>query len=137
MSQQFKQVIVVGGGLAGLSACHTVIQSGGNVLLLDKQPFLGGNSTKATSGINGDLTEARIRLGIKDSWEQFARDTALSASKGKDENPSPLAEVLCRESAPAIEWLIQSFGLDLSLVSQLGGQSVPRTHVSRHHFKMN
>ena len=32
-----SQVIVVGGGLAGLSAAHTVLERGGNVLLLDKQ----------------------------------------------------------------------------------------------------
>jgi glycine/D-amino acid oxidase-like deaminating enzyme len=31
------QVIVVGGGLAGLSACHTLLERGANVLLLDKQ----------------------------------------------------------------------------------------------------
>ena len=43
-----KQVIVVGGGLAGLSAAHTVLEYGGRVILLDKNPFCGGNSTKAT-----------------------------------------------------------------------------------------
>lgn len=32
------QVIVVGGGLAGLSAAHTLLERGANVLLLDKQP---------------------------------------------------------------------------------------------------
>jgi succinate dehydrogenase/fumarate reductase flavoprotein subunit len=31
------QIIVVGGGLAGLSAAHTILERGGNVLLLDKQ----------------------------------------------------------------------------------------------------
>jgi glycine/D-amino acid oxidase-like deaminating enzyme len=31
------QVIVVGGGLAGLSAAHTILERGGNVLLIDKQ----------------------------------------------------------------------------------------------------
>ena len=51
--QQQQKVIVVGGGLAGLSAAHTVLENGGAVLLLDKSAFLGGNSTKATSGING------------------------------------------------------------------------------------
>lgn len=35
---------------------------------------------------------------------------------------------MVEESAPAIEWLIKSFGLDLSLVSRLGGHSFPRTH---------
>lgn len=46
-------VIVVGGGLSGLSAAHTVLEHGGRVILLEKNPFCGGNSTKATSGING------------------------------------------------------------------------------------
>lgn len=32
---------VVGGGLSGLSAAHSVLQSGGNVLVLDKNPFFG------------------------------------------------------------------------------------------------
>jgi succinate dehydrogenase/fumarate reductase flavoprotein subunit len=121
-------VIVVGGGLSGLSAAHTVIQRGGNVLLLDKNPFLGGNSTKATSGINGALTKAQVRLGIQDSVEKFSKDTALSASKGKSDKIHPLGDVLTRESAEAIEWLTRYFGLDLSLVSPLGGHSYPRTH---------
>lgn len=30
------QVIVVGGGLGGMSAAHTVLQHGGSVLVLDK-----------------------------------------------------------------------------------------------------
>ena len=34
------QVIVVGGGLAGLSAAHTLLERGANVLLLDKQPYV-------------------------------------------------------------------------------------------------
>jgi succinate dehydrogenase/fumarate reductase flavoprotein subunit len=60
-----QQIIVVGGGLSGLSAAHTVLERGGNVLLLDKNSFMGGNSTKATSGINGALTNTQIKLGIK------------------------------------------------------------------------
>ena len=50
------QVIIVGGGLAGLSAAHTVLELGGRIILLEKNAFCGGNSTKATSGINGALT---------------------------------------------------------------------------------
>jgi len=54
------QVIVVGGGLSGLSAAHTVLEHGGNVVVIDKNSFFGGNSTKATSGINGALTKTQI-----------------------------------------------------------------------------
>lgn len=69
------QVIVVGGGLSGLSAAHTVLERGGKVLVLEKNPFLGGNSTKATSGINGALTKTQIKLNIPVS-------TILFLSKG-------------------------------------------------------
>lgn len=51
-----NKVIVIGGGLSGLSAAHSVLEHGGRVLLLEKNPFCGGNSTKATSGINGAAT---------------------------------------------------------------------------------
>lgn len=50
------QVIIVGGGLAGLSAAHSVLEFGGRIILIEKNAFCGGNSTKATSGINGALT---------------------------------------------------------------------------------
>ena len=51
-----QRVIVVGGGLSGVSAANTVLESGGNIHLIDKNPFCGGNSVKATSGINGAET---------------------------------------------------------------------------------
>ena len=67
------KVIIVGGGLAGLSAAHTILERGGRALVLDKKDFLGGNSVKATSGINGALTNAQIKLGIPDSAEIFEK----------------------------------------------------------------
>lgn len=142
-----NQVIVVGGGLAGLSAAHTVLEHGGKVLVLEKNPFLGGNSTKATSGINGALTRTQVRLGIpvsiffrvlfecnasvKDSVEKFYEDTVKSA---KDLVRPPLVQVLTGNSASAVEWLQARFGLDLSLVSRLGGHSFPRTHRGKEKF---
>ena len=93
------RIIVVGGGLAGLSAAHTLLERGANVILLDKQPyvvpfnhlflenpfsspsssrFMGGNSTKATSGINGAGTQSQQDLGIQDSARIFFEDTKKS-----------------------------------------------------------
>ncbi|RIB03936.1 hypothetical protein C2G38_2133414 [Gigaspora rosea] len=56
----YNQVIVVGGGLSGLSADHTFLERGGHVLVLNKNSFFGGSSTKATSSINGALTKTQI-----------------------------------------------------------------------------
>lgn len=133
-TSQAQAVLIVGGGLAGLSAAHTVLERGGRVILFDKNPFLGGNSTKATSGINGALTTAQIKLGIPDTPLTFEKDTALSASKGKTDKIHPLGKVLVWESAPAVEWLMNNFGLDLSKVSRLGGHSQPRTHRGAERF---
>ena len=88
-----KQVIIVGGGLAGLAAAHSAIEYGSNVLLIEKNAFCGGNSTKATSGINATLTKTQIRKGIEDTKESFAKDTYRSANLGKSDEPYPLGTV--------------------------------------------
>ncbi|UZP46136.1 hypothetical protein NXS19_013948 [Fusarium pseudograminearum] len=119
------RVIVVGGGLSGLSAAHTIYLAGGNVVVLDKQGFFGGNSTKATSGINGALTRTQVDTGIPDSVKQFYDDTLKSA---RDKARPDLIKVLTYKSAAAVEWLQDEFNLDLTLVSRLGGHSQPRTH---------
>lgn len=97
-----EQIIVIGGGLAGLSAAHTVLEHGGRVLLLDKCPFLGGNSTKATSGINGALTRTQAAQGIDDSADKFEQDILKGAAGVGHTTPPdhtvPLAKV--RHHAP-------------------------------------
>lgn len=126
-----NQIIVVGGGLSGLSAAHTILEHGLNVVVIDKNAFFGGNSTKATSGINGALTRTQIQQGIKDSVEAFYEDTAKSA---RDMLRPDLVKVLTGRSASAVEWLQDKFQLDLSLVSRLGGHSFPRTHRGKEKF---
>jgi hypothetical protein len=53
-------VVVVGGGLAGLSASIESERAGCHVILIDKESALGGNSGKASSGINGCGTTAQV-----------------------------------------------------------------------------
>jgi succinate dehydrogenase/fumarate reductase flavoprotein subunit len=79
--------------------------------------FMGGNSTKATSGINGALTRTQVDLKIGDSVKQFYDDTVKSA---RDKARPELIKVLTYKSAAAVEWLIDEFNLDLTLVSRLG-----------------
>jgi len=79
--------------------------------------FMGGNSTKATSGINGALTQSQTELNIGDSVKQFYEDTLKSA---REKARPDLIKVLTYKSAAAVEWLQDVFGLDLTLVSRLG-----------------
>lgn len=82
-----------------------------------KPGFFGGNSTKATSGINGALTRTQVDHGIGDSVKQFYEDTLKSA---RDKARPDLIKVLTYQSASAVEWLQDVFNLDLTLVSRLG-----------------
>lgn len=79
--------------------------------------FFGGNSTKATSGINGALTRTQVEHNIRDSVKQFYDDTLKSA---RDQARPDLIKVLTYKSAAAVEWLQDVFNLDLTLVSRLG-----------------
>merc|ERR1719229_1834787 len=122
-------VVVVGGGLAGVSACNTVVENGGRTVLIDKSSFCGGNSTKATSGINGAATRTQKSKGIEDSTDLFTKDTLKGGAKKPE-----LAKVLCGNSGPDVDWLVEKFNLDLSLVARLGGHSQPRTHRGKERF---
>merc|ERR1712137_1428617 len=123
------QAIVVGGGLGGMSAANTVLENNGKVVLLDKSSFCGGNSTKATSGINGAGTRTQREKGITDNAEIFTADTLKGGAKKPE-----LAKLLCDNSGADVEWLMDAFNLDLSLVARLGGHSQPRTHRGKERF---
>jgi len=124
-----QQAIVVGGGLAGMSAANTVLENNGRVVLIDKSAFCGGNSTKATSGINGAETKAQKAKGIPDTIALFTSDTIKGGAKKPE-----LAKVLCGNSGQDVDWLVEKFNLDLSLVARLGGHSQPRTHRGAERF---
>jgi len=132
------RVIIVGGGLAGLSAAHTVLENGGRVTLVDKSAFLGGNSTKATSGISGTLTKAQVNQGVADNAATFEKDILKAACGLQHSTPpehtKPLAHVLAYGSGPAVDWLMERFELDLSKLALMGGHSFPRTHRGQEKF---
>merc|ERR1712137_1071326 len=111
------------------SAGNTVLESGGKVVLLDKSSFCGGNSTKATSGINGAATKTQKTKGIADSVELFTNDTLKGGAKRPE-----LAKILCGNSGADVNWLVDKFDLDLSLVARLGGHSAPRSHRGKERF---
>jgi len=133
-----ENIVVIGSGLAGLSAVveayHTAKAIYNDeiaknhpfpkIYLIEKEKGIGGNSAKATSGINGALTKYQKEKGIEDSLEQFSKDTLKS---GGNINVPSLVNKLVHDSKDAVEWFTQ-FNLILSAISQCGGHEVPRTH---------
>ncbi|KAI3582273.1 FAD binding domain-containing protein [Fusarium oxysporum f. sp. albedinis] len=128
-----RPVVVVGSGLAGLSASYEALQHGApSVHLLDRAPKPGGNSIKASSGINGAGTKFQRAAGVE-SDTLFYSDSVRSAGSRFHLTQPPvdreaLITKLTTESAAAVNWLVDEIGVDLSVVAPLGGHSVARTH---------
>ena len=68
-------VVVVGSGLAGLSAAYSAMQNAaGRVLLLEKGPLIGGHSQYSSRSIATVVPHDPKRSGWQDSVEQFIAD---------------------------------------------------------------
>ncbi|MCF0134533.1 MAG: flavocytochrome c [Blautia sp.] len=117
-------VVVVGGGGAGMAAAITANQAGKNVIILEKMPYLGGNTTKATGGMNAAETHYQDEQGIEDSVEQFVEDTMEG---GHQINDIDLVTTMAEKSAEAIDWL-DSIDAPLPKVSFSGGATNSRIH---------
>ena len=117
-------VVIIGAGGAGMTAAINTAQAGKDVILLEKMPYAGGNTTKATGGMNAAETHYQAEQGIDDSVEQFVEDTMEG---GHNINDKDLVTTLAENSAEAIDWL-DSIGAPLPKVSFSGGATNARIH---------
>ena len=117
-------VVIIGAGGAGMTAAIMLQQAGKNFVILEKMPYVGGNTTKATGGMNASETHYQKEQGIEDSNALFAADTMKG---GHALNDSFLVAMMANSSASAIEWL-DSIGAELPKISFSGGASVNRIH---------
>lgn len=119
-------VIVIGSGFAGLAAATEAKNQGaGNVIVLEKMPSPGGNST-----INGGILSVpggkfQKDLGIKDSPELLAEDMIR---EGMGYNYPEKVKTTTQAALPTYEWLVKEIGVEFvdGKVGQEGGHSVPR-----------
>ena len=117
-------VVIVGAGGAGMTAAINLVQAGKQVILLEKMPYVGGNTTKATGGMNAAETHYQAEQGISDSVETFVEDTMAG---GHNLNNRDLVTVMAQNSAAGIDWL-DSIGAPLPNVSFSGGATNARIH---------
>jgi flavocytochrome c len=113
-------LVVVGSGLAGTTAALAASSENpsANIIILEKEERTGGNSMKASSGINA------VSIENGDSPSTFVEDTLTSGGGLSD---PALVQTLINDSREALEWLA-SMGVDLNGTVQLGGHRTKRTH---------
>ncbi|WP_144212415.1 flavocytochrome c [Shewanella donghaensis] len=117
-------VVVVGSGGAGFSAAVAAHDKGAKVILIEKEPVIGGNAKLAAGGMNAAWTDQQKSKDIKDSVELMYKDTMKG---GRDLNVPALVEVLTSNSKGSVDWMT-NMGADLSDVGRMGGASVNRSH---------
>ena len=117
-------VIVVGGGGAGLSAANAAAAAGAKVVVFEKMGVLGGNTLRATGGLNAAATKYQAAKGVADSPELFFKDTMKG---GYNKNDPALVKLLSEKAVDSLDW-IESMGGDLSDVGRAAGASVDRIH---------
>ena len=127
-SDEQYDLIIIGGGLAGLTAAYESNMKSNislNIALIEGLSDIGGNSNRATSGINLLETEPQRRKNIIDNYTIFYQDTMKS---GKNINDPLLVSTFINGTKTLYDYYTNNFNIDITLLGQLGGHSVARTH---------
>ncbi|WP_119325815.1 flavocytochrome c [Companilactobacillus musae] len=117
-------VIIIGSGGAGLTSAIQAYELGLSPVILEKMDKIGGNTTRASSGMNAAETFVQLDHHIIDSFEDFYNETFIGG--GKQNNPE-LLKFFTEHGALAIDWLNQH-GIKLDDLTITGGMKTMRTH---------
>ena len=98
-------VVVVGGGGAGITAALTAQEAGRNVILVEKMSFLGGNTILATTQMWAAGSSMQKAEGYEETAEDFYE--FIVTGKGANMDLDPAATMLmCERSGEMVDWLV-------------------------------
>lgn len=101
-------VLVIGGGGAGLAAAITAAERGRRVILLEKAPSLGGSTGWSIGSITAAGTPDQRAAGIEDSAAEHLADLPAWAGPLAHRDNMALGRVLTDNAAAALAWLRES-----------------------------
>ena len=121
-------IVIVGGGGAGLSAAISASNLGAKVVLLEKMAAVGGNTLVSMGGINIPGSDAQKARKIEDNSELYYND-ALAG--GDNENNKELFKILSENALDTYKWLKEEVGVEFKKdeLIHFGGHTVPRAAV--------
>jgi fumarate reductase flavoprotein subunit len=98
-------VIVIGGGGSGLAAAAAAAEAGARVLVLEKQPRIGGTTRLAVGSISAAGTRLQQAAGVHDAPGPFQEDMAAFTADLLPRDNESLRAMLAREAGPTVDWL--------------------------------
>ena len=104
-------IVVIGGGPAGMATALEASKNGASVLLLEADTLLGGNAARSTGYLAFQGFEMQHREGLNDSAEIFFKDMLDEIKRQEEaygiEFDAELAKVFAKESASTYDWLVE------------------------------
>ncbi len=100
-------VVVLGGGAAGLTAGIKALQGGASVILLEKTAMTGGASAMAGAGTKATGSKWSIESGSTETAEDFIKQIT---ENGHHKNHMPTVENFARTLGTAFDWLVAEDG---------------------------
>ncbi|MEK1465036.1 flavocytochrome c [Limosilactobacillus fermentum] len=116
--------VIIGSGGAGLTAAIQAHELGLSAVVLEKEEGLGGNTNRASSGMNAAETNVQLHHGVIDNVGDFYRETYKDGGRLNDKD---MLGYFVYHTAPAIDWLADH-DINLDDITVTGGMSKKRTH---------
>lgn len=108
-----------------MSAALSAKEAGArHVVILEKEPVVGGATYRAEDGLAATGTNQQKKLHIEDSAQAFAQSLSRF---DRNERHQEMISVLTEKSNAAVQWLV-SLGADLSSISSGDDQGAKRLH---------
>lgn len=117
-------VVIIGSGGTGLSAAIQANELGMKVAVLEKEKELGGNTNRASSGMNAAETNVQLHHGVIDNVADFYHETYKDGGRLNDKD---MLGYFVYHTAPAIDWLADH-DIKLDDITITGGMSKKWTH---------
>lgn len=118
-------LIIIGSGIAGLSAALTAAEAGVRPVILEQMPIPGGNTLLSHGYFNASDARRQYAIGVTDSPEKHLCQ-ALAASGAKARRD--LVKTFCYEAPDTLRWLDEVGVRFEDRVLQVKGSHFPRTH---------
>ena len=120
-------VLIIGAGACGLTAALAARDAHVETVLLERDASASGSTSLSSGMIPAAGTLAQSRAGINDSSALFAADIQ---AKAHGEAPPELVRTVSEQAGPAIDWLAQTHGVTLDVVTGFlyPGHAVARMH---------
>jgi fumarate reductase flavoprotein subunit len=125
-------IIIAGAGGCGLVAALAAVEQASDieVIIFEKTENVLGNTSLSAGMVPAAGTRFQREAGIIETYEDMAEDILI---KNGYESDKDLTFAVCKESGPLVEWLVDSLGIEMSLVGEFKypGQRNIRMHAPK------